>query len=746
MPSFRRHLIMYIASLILAAAVLLSGQLALAKLGDSKIRITTASPTDRGSALAVLSADGTKVAFYSNADFLGEGIPANQIGLWLYDTATMTLTRIVTLSTWSANTDYPPSLNANGSKVAFNIENEIWLYDTDAMTLTRIITVSEAGRGSWYPSLSADGSKVAFYSNADFLNQGILDNQHEIWLYDTTSMTLTRITIASDSYRESWIPSLSADGTKVAFESDSDLLGQGILDQQFNIWLYDTTTMTLTRITADQEIGRGSIQPGLSADGRKVAFLSDADFLGQGIPAGQAELWLFDTDTMTLTRIATAWDKDSDQYFFIPSLSADGSKIAFESNSDFLGQGIQYQSEIWLFDTNTMTLTRVTSASEAGRSSRFPSLSADGSKVAFNSVSDFLDQGLSNQYEIWLFTDEPIDTAPPDTAITASPPDPDNDPTPAFEFNGDDGSGSGVVAFACQLNGGGWTACSSPYTAPSLSDGPHTFAVRAIDNTGNIDPSPAGYSWTVDLSPPLVSAVSPAAGSAEVPANSPLVIDFSEAMDTAGLSYLISPTVTGLVETWDNGHTRLTVSQTGWAANTRYTATVSAGGDRAGNLLANAPYSWVFTTSAAAAPEADLALAKTRLGTGAVIAGEPITYSLTISNAGPTGPVTATVVDTFSPAAALVAVDGAGCGWSIGSAVVTCTVTNIPADGAVELTLVVTSSSVYSGSLSNSASVAPAEGVIDQNPTNNEAGPVAVTILPVYDGQMPLYLPLLLKD
>ena len=49
--------------------------------------------------------------------------------------------------------------------------------------------------------------------------------------------TLVRVTTASDSGRASYEPSLSADGTIVAFRSDSDFLGQGIPDNQFEIWL-----------------------------------------------------------------------------------------------------------------------------------------------------------------------------------------------------------------------------------------------------------------------------------------------------------------------------------------------------------------------------------------------------------------------------------------------------------------------------------------------------------------------------
>ena len=169
--------------------------------------------------------------------------------------------------------------------------------------LVRITAASDGNRDSTRPSLNGDGTVIVFQSDSDFLGQGIPDDQDEIWLYDTRTMTFTRITVASDSDRDSSFPYLSADGTIIAFRSDSDFLGQGIPDDQKEVWLYDTGTMTYTRVTTASESGRSSSASSLSADGTVVAFHSDSDILGQGIPAGQNEIWLYDTATMSLSLI-----------------------------------------------------------------------------------------------------------------------------------------------------------------------------------------------------------------------------------------------------------------------------------------------------------------------------------------------------------------------------------------------------------------------------------------------------------
>ena len=96
----------------------------------------------------------------------------------------------------------------------------------------------------------------------------------------------------------------------------------------------------------------------------------------------------------------------------------------------------------------------------------------------------------------------PPDATPPDTTLTATPPNPDPDNTPTFAFTGSDPGGSGLAGFQCQLDASGWFACTSPYTTPVLADGDHTFRVRAVDSANNPDPSPATHTWTVDATPP----------------------------------------------------------------------------------------------------------------------------------------------------------------------------------------------------------------------------------------------------
>jgi hypothetical protein len=86
----------------------------------------------------------------------------------------------------------------------------------------------------------------------------------------------------------------------------------------------------------------------------------------------------------------------------------------------------------------------------------------------------------------------------PDTTINSGPSGQIDQTTAAFGFSSSETGSS----FRCRLDGQSFASCSSPRTYSSLSEGPHTFHVAAIDAAGNADPSPATRSFSVALAPP----------------------------------------------------------------------------------------------------------------------------------------------------------------------------------------------------------------------------------------------------
>ena len=67
-------------------------------------------------------------------------------------------------------------------------------------------------------------------------------------------------------------------------------------------------------------------------------------------------------------------------------------------------------------------------------------------------------------------------------------------PTAHFKFSSPDPE----TIFECSLDGGAYYLCSSPENIHGLSEGRYPFSVRAIDEEGEVDPSPAAWIWAVD--------------------------------------------------------------------------------------------------------------------------------------------------------------------------------------------------------------------------------------------------------
>jgi len=86
-----------------------------------------------------------------------------------------------------------------------------------------------------------------------------------------------------------------------------------------------------------------------------------------------------------------------------------------------------------------------------------------------------------------------IDTTPPETGITGQPADPTIATNAAFTFTSPETS----VSFECRLDGGNWLPCISGASYSNLPIGSHTFDVMAKDQVGNVDPTPATYTWTI---------------------------------------------------------------------------------------------------------------------------------------------------------------------------------------------------------------------------------------------------------
>jgi hypothetical protein len=103
-----------------------------------------------------------------------------------------------------------------------------------------------------------------------------------------------------------------------------------------------------------------------------------------------------------------------------------------------------------------------------------------------------------------------VDTGPPDTTINqaSKPANPTATTSASFTFTATEPS-----SFKCKLdNAPAFTTCTSPQSYSGLTDGSHTFSVEAVDTVGNVDPTPATYTWLIDITNPTGSITTPAEG------------------------------------------------------------------------------------------------------------------------------------------------------------------------------------------------------------------------------------------
>ena len=105
-----------------------------------------------------------------------------------------------------------------------------------------------------------------------------------------------------------------------------------------------------------------------------------------------------------------------------------------------------------------------------------------------------------------------VDEVPPETYVDEVPEFVGSGPA-TLHFHGS----ADAKEFECALDGGGFDPCTSPTAYEGLEEGPHEFAVRAIDEGGNVDPTPAEATFVVDRTPPETTIVEGPEGPVHAP-------------------------------------------------------------------------------------------------------------------------------------------------------------------------------------------------------------------------------------
>jgi hypothetical protein len=411
-----------------------------------------------GSYSPSISADGRYVAFSSCASNLVSGDTNNYCDIFVRDRQSSQTNRVsVKLDGTQGNGDSSyPSISADGRYVAFtsrannlvdndtNNSQDVFVHDRQTGQTSRISIASNGAQGNWnsdYSSISADGRYVAFSSNASNLVSGDTNNYCDWWgdpgnencwdvfVHDQQTRQTTRVSVASGGIQAnsaSQGPSISADGRYVAFYSRASNLVSSDTNNycttgfiptpgSLNCWdafVHDRLTGQTSRVSVASDGSQANMHSAtgsISADGRYVTFSSYASNLVSADTNGDLDIFVHDRLTGQTSRASVASNgiqADSGESHE-SSISADGRFVAFTSwASDLVSGDTNGDYDIFVHDRQTVQTSRVSVASDGTQGnewSRFPSISADGRYVAFESnASNLVSGDTNNDWDVFV--------------------------------------------------------------------------------------------------------------------------------------------------------------------------------------------------------------------------------------------------------------------------------------------------------------------------------------------------------
>jgi Tol biopolymer transport system component len=377
---------------------------------------------------ASLASNARYVTFESASSDLLPGAISGSWDVYLHDLQTDQVERVDTRTGGAAvynPGDYtsPPAISSDGRFVTFMSQAEnlvgidhnhmpdIFLHDRTSNTTELIsvaLTSSSGNADSYTPAVSADGRFVAFQSFASNLVQGDTNNALDVFIRDR-KLGVTELVSVTNSGAQGSDPhdygfpgvSLSDDGRYVAF-SYQNLPVAGSPSTGPNIYLRDRQAHTT------RWIAPGTL-PRLSANGRFLAFVTN-EALPTDDKNGGADVYLLDLTSNHFERISVASgvaDAPGAEIVDQPGLSSDARFVAFETSASLVPADTNGIADIYLRDrqSGTTTLISTTPGGDPGNGeSHFPSISSDGSAVAFTSLSsNLVSNSTSGQNGVFVY-------------------------------------------------------------------------------------------------------------------------------------------------------------------------------------------------------------------------------------------------------------------------------------------------------------------------------------------------------
>jgi Tol biopolymer transport system component len=337
---------------------------------------------------ASISVHGRYVAFTSLASNLVGGDSNGVVDIFVRDRKTGTTQRVsVSSEGEQANgASNMPSISATGRYVAFasaasnlvkrdtNGRGDVFVHDRVTGKTVRVSLRMDGGQANNYsydPSISADGLQVAFVSAATNLVAGDTNLDQDVFVRNLADKTTERVSVSSSGEqtnvgRRSLHPSISADGRYVAFDSEANnLVDDDPTLNSFNVYVHDRVSGTteindpyLSHIGTEFQYIEGGGFPSISANGRYVAYhLFAADVDG----VRGTHVYLDDLATHTTVRVSqSANGERGNGGSAAATVSDDGRYVAFPSDaSNLITSDTNNETDIFRWDRVTGVIRRI---------------------------------------------------------------------------------------------------------------------------------------------------------------------------------------------------------------------------------------------------------------------------------------------------------------------------------------------------------------------------------------------------
>jgi len=309
---------------------------------------------------ATVSADGRYVVFQSRANNLVPGDTNGVEDIFVHDVLTRQTNR-VNISSSGAQANFPafwPTISADGGTVCFssvapnlvpsdtNFRSDIFIHDLRTGQTERVSINSlgmEANGDSHVPSISGDGQRVVFSSQATNLVPNQSGAYQALFLHDRSTRITSMINVTSGGVEgsgNSASPVISADGSTIAFESTARNLVPGLYWRSgVQILVLDIASQQFTLVSKNSSGDTGThdaAYPSLSADGQVVSFVSKAINLDpRAFRDHQSQAYLHHRPSGTTSLVSESSTGFVSEYFGPDKshISGNGQWISFSSSA-----------------------------------------------------------------------------------------------------------------------------------------------------------------------------------------------------------------------------------------------------------------------------------------------------------------------------------------------------------------------------------------------------------------------------